>query len=186
VAEPRNDPQHPTRAQATNGRRRRFLAALGRTATVTEACDAAGIERSTAYRWRESSPAVVKAWDAAVARVVDRLEAEAVRRAADGWEEPVYQQGREVGRVLKFSDRMLELLLKRHKPEFRDKAAVELSGPNGGAVPLTVTVPDERSLEAAALVLDRLRARGVGLAGAASAMGAPHTNGHANGAARKA
>lgn len=153
----RDATQQPTRARGTAGRRRRFLAALGRTATVTEACDAAGIERSTAYRWRHSSPAVAKAWDEAVQRVVDRLEAEAVRRAADGWEEPVYQQGREVGRVLKFSDRMLELLLKRHKPEFRERSAVELSGPNGGAVKVEASArrPSLEDVRAALLELQR-------------------------------
>jgi hypothetical protein len=40
------------------------------------------------------------------------LEAEARRRAVQGWDEPVFHQGRKVGTIRKYSDRMLEILLK--------------------------------------------------------------------------
>jgi hypothetical protein len=44
------------------------------------------------------------------------LEAEALRRARDGVLEPVFHQGMEVGRVRKYSDKLLMFLLRGYKP----------------------------------------------------------------------
>lgn len=59
----------------------------------------------------------------------DALEAEARRRAVDGVPEPVFHQGKKCGTVKKYSDRMLEILLKGHRPEkFREKVDMNHSG----------------------------------------------------------
>jgi hypothetical protein len=51
----------------------------------------------------------------------DHIRGEAKRRAIDGWEEPLFWKGQPTGHTIrKKSDRMLELLLKAHCPEFRD------------------------------------------------------------------
>ena len=47
----------------------------------------------------------------------DVLEDEAVRRAKEGVEEPVYQGGKLVGHVQKYSDTLLIFLLKGAKPQ---------------------------------------------------------------------
>jgi hypothetical protein len=56
-----------------------------------------------------------------------------VRRALVGWKEPVYQGGKEVGTIRKFSDNLLIFLLKGKRPEvFRERH--ELTGANGAAL----------------------------------------------------
>jgi len=54
----------------------------------------------------------------------NKLHAEAQRRAVEGTEEPVFYEGQIVGHKLKYSDRLLEIMLKRHDPAFRDNLTV--------------------------------------------------------------
>lgn len=70
-----------------------FLASLREMPIVQRACDAVGIERSTAYRARHADPEFAKAWDDALESGIDRAEQEAFRRAVTGFEEPVVYQG---------------------------------------------------------------------------------------------
>jgi hypothetical protein len=137
-----------------------FLAALKAYPVITHACEAAGIERSTAYRAREVDPHFAEAWDNAVEDGIDRAEKEAFRRAVTGFEEPVIDKGRlayayeryvdaegkEAYRpildangqpvpltVRKHSDALLSLILKgRRKKVFADRT--ELTGADGGPV----------------------------------------------------
>lgn len=83
----------------TDRAREAFLALLGNRCNVSEACRAAGISRATAYRWREESPEFAAAWSEAEETAADALEEMAWNRAQDG------------------SDRMLEILLKGHRPQ---------------------------------------------------------------------
>jgi hypothetical protein len=101
--------------------RQKFLKRLAETCNVSEASRVAGIARSTAHDWRGANGEFAKAWDEAIEQARDALEAEARRRAVEGWNEPVYQQGKKVGTIRRYSDRMLEVLLKGHRPQFRDK-----------------------------------------------------------------
>ncbi len=48
-------------------------------------------------------------------------------RAVNGWEEPVYYRGEQVGSVRRYSDRLLELQVKRHMPEYREKNDIHVS-----------------------------------------------------------
>lgn len=70
-----------------------FLAALREWPVVAHACQAVGIERSTAYRAREADEAFAKAWDEAQEDGIDRAEMEAFRRGVVGFEEPVVYKG---------------------------------------------------------------------------------------------
>jgi hypothetical protein len=70
-----------------------FLAALRDMPVVQHACDAVGIQRSTAYRARQANEEFAKAWDDAMEAGVDRAEREAFRRGVVGFEEPVVHQG---------------------------------------------------------------------------------------------
>jgi len=63
---------------------RAFLASLCEIGNVRLACEAAGIERSTAYDRYHAYPDFAKAWDAALEQAADLLEEEARRRAYEG------------------------------------------------------------------------------------------------------
>lgn len=101
----------------TDRAREAFLVALSETCNVTYSAAAAGMGRSAAYAWRNEVPAFAAAWDEAIESAADKLEQVAYERATKG-----------------DSDRMLEILLKAHRPKYRDKQALELTGPNGGPI----------------------------------------------------
>jgi hypothetical protein len=68
------------------------------------------------------------------------IEVEIYRRAVFGWEEEVYQQGEFAGTMRKFDSRLLEMLAKRHIPEFKERFEVEHHLPPGTlAVPMKQT-----------------------------------------------
>ena len=117
-----------------------FCAALAETCQVSKACAAVGIARQTAYEWRSEIPEFAEAWDKALKIGTSVLEDEAIRRAHEGWNEPVFYQGKECGSVRKYSDTLLIFTLKAHNPEkYREKTSMELTGANGGPVMITDT-----------------------------------------------
>ena len=110
-----------------------FLAALREYPVIAHACRAVGIERTTAYRARETDPEFARDWDAALEDGIDRAEQEAYRRGVFGVEEPVYQGGQLVGTRQVYSDSLLSLVLKgRRKKVYADRT--ELTGADGGPV----------------------------------------------------
>lgn len=70
-----------------------FLSALADAATIGEAAIEAGINRVTAYRWKETDEEFAVAWDDALEAGTEKLETAAIRRAVEGVEEPVIYQG---------------------------------------------------------------------------------------------
>jgi hypothetical protein len=113
----------------------RFLDHLEETANVSAAAQLAGVGRRTMYERRDADPEFAAAWMQAVDRGTDALEDEAVRRAHEGVDEPVFYQGTKCGLVRKYSDTLLIFMLKARRPEkFKDRVANEHSGPNGGPV----------------------------------------------------
>jgi hypothetical protein len=129
------------RTKLTNRAREKFLAHLRKTANVTEAAAIIATARKSLYDARERDPAFKAAWDEAIEIATDALEQEARRRALDGWEEPVFYRGEEVGRMRAYSDRLLELLLKAHRPDkYKDTVRQEVTGANGQALAPLVTV----------------------------------------------
>jgi hypothetical protein len=90
-------------------------------ANVRVACEVAGVSRATAYRTRADNQTFARQWDEAIEAACDRLEQEAWRRGVAGVERPVTVAG-EKEMVREYSDRMLEMLLKAHRPEkFRER-----------------------------------------------------------------
>ncbi len=113
--------------QGTPKKRGEFLAALMRGQSVTDACETANLVRRTAYKWRDADAEFAADWDHAEEQGTDAMEDEAKRRAVDGVDEPVYYQGKEVGKIRRYSDTLLMFLLKGRRPEkFKDRVA------NGG------------------------------------------------------
>ena len=119
----------------TKRARKRFLEEFRKTANATAAAAFAGIPRSTAYDQRHRDPIFAAEWTEAEEEAADTLEAEAQRRAVEGVLEPVFYLGQEVGHIRKYSDRLLELLLKGHKPtKFRENLSAEITGAGGGPI----------------------------------------------------
>lgn len=89
-----------------------FLQKLSNTGNVRLSCEAAGIPRSTAYRWRDKWATFAAAWGEALDDACDRLEAEAWRRAIE--------EG---------SDRLLMFLLQAHRRDvYQPSQRIEHTG----------------------------------------------------------
>lgn len=112
-----------------NGWKTIFLAELAKTGNVAKSARKAKIERKSAYRLKDSDEAFRLAWEEALEVSVEWLEAEARRRAADGFLEPQFFAGSKCGSIRKYSDTLLIFLLKAHNPKkYRDNYRVELAG----------------------------------------------------------
>lgn len=110
---------------STIRRQRAFLEAFAVMGIISYAAERAGIHRQTVYDWLRVDPDFQKAYQHALEQANDLLERELFRRAVSGVVEPVYQGGRKVGSVRKYSDRLLELTLKARRPErFRERVDV--------------------------------------------------------------
>ncbi|QZD89425.1 hypothetical protein K3148_11475 [Qipengyuania aurantiaca] len=88
-------------------RQAKFLQHLQLFGNVRLAAKAARVSAQTAYRQRRASPALRKAWDAALLAARDHAEQVLASRALDGWEEAVFYHGEEVARRRRYSDRLL-------------------------------------------------------------------------------
>ncbi len=84
----------------TDRAREVFLKTLAATCNVSAACRQAKLGRSAAYAWKREDDAFSAEWEDAVAVAIDELEGAAYERAISGQ-----------------SDRMMEILLKGHRPE---------------------------------------------------------------------
>ena len=107
-------------------RKRLFLQTLAVTGNVTASCAAAGWARKTSYHHKEVDPEFRALWEEALEVSIDLLETQARSLAVNGVDEPVYQNGVLVGHKRRYSEKMLEILLKAHRPEkYRDNMKIE-------------------------------------------------------------
>lgn len=127
----------------TPEKRAEYLELISKTGVTSSSAYLIGISTLMILQYSKENPEFAAQVDEAKARYRDGLHTEAHRRGAEGWDEPVYQGGREVGKVRKHSDRMLELLLKRHIPEFRDKLDIDTNVKGGVLVVGAPPVNDE-------------------------------------------
>lgn len=124
----KSDPKDAVFCHKLTLNQRRFLRAFIRTANVTKSCQSAGlISVQPHYYWLKNSEAYRAAFEAAKPIAAQHLEDVATQRADEGWLEPVFQGGRKVGHVRKFSDRLLELRLMGELPD-KYKRKIEHSG----------------------------------------------------------
>ncbi len=141
-------------------RQARFLEVLSQTGVIRPAAEAAGVPRSTVNHWREDDEDFAQEFSDAMENSVDVAELELRTRAVDGVDEPVMHNGEPVWRrdprtgdleldddfnpvpytVPRRSDRLLEVYAKANRKKYRDKGSLEVSGPDGGAIPTALTV----------------------------------------------
>ena len=120
----------PELQDVTDPRKRAYLHELCRTGHFEKAAALAGVSLKTGWNWRADATdlAFQAGLTLALKAHCDRIEAEIVRRAYEGVEEPVYQAGRLVGTVRRFSDTLLIFHAKKLMPEYRDRHAVDVTG----------------------------------------------------------
>ena len=106
-----------------------FLLHLGRTGSVTVAATRANLSRRTLYKHRAADEAFAGFWDEALDLGVERLQDDAMRRALQGTERAVFRNGRQVGSVQQFDNRLLQFLLKAHRPETYSERARSAASP---------------------------------------------------------
>lgn len=103
-----------------------FFDALAKVGVMRYASEEAGIGRQAPYSWIDTDPEVRRPiFEAAVAEAMEAsthvLEREAVRRAVEGTEKPVFHQGIRCGAVQQYSDLLLIFLLRARNPaKYRD------------------------------------------------------------------
>jgi hypothetical protein len=113
----------------------KFLEALRETGLVKDACAAAAVGRSTVYEARQQDEDFALAWHDIEEETTERMEREAIRRAADGVERPVHYKGERVDSVTEYSDTLLIFMLKARRPEvYRETTRHEHTGPDGGPI----------------------------------------------------
>jgi hypothetical protein len=106
-----------TGVQLENPYQRAFLAAFEVNCCVRWAARAAQIARKTHYHWLQYDPAYAAAFRESRIIAAECLEGEAIRRAVEGWEEPVFYQGAICGTVRRYDSGLTQFLLRGLKPE---------------------------------------------------------------------
>lgn len=99
------------RTVRTDRARETFLLQLREVPNVSAAARAAKLSRRAAYEWRDADEEFAADWD------------EAVQEATDGLEQVAWERAKNQ------SDRMLEILLKAHRPDkYVERQRIEHSG----------------------------------------------------------
>ena len=123
----------------TPQRLQQFLQYLAETGNVSQSARLIGASRARLYLRRDTDPGFGRAWEEAEETVADRLEAEAWRRAVEGFDEPVVSGGKlvcdENGNAVmirRYSDVLLIRLLAAYRPQkFDRRASASVATPNG-------------------------------------------------------
>lgn len=106
-----------TAASPTPEKLATFLRHLEETGSVSFAAERTGIARNTVYQRRRDDPAFAAGWERAVEMAVEMLRDTAVVRACQGTERAVWRRGRPVGTIRDYDNRLLQFLLRAHRPE---------------------------------------------------------------------
>lgn len=146
------------------GQKAAFVAAFRECGTILHAAAAAQVGRSTIYDWLKTDDAFATEFRQATDDFVDTLEREAVRRARDGVIEPVFGNTQEtvevspgkfrtvtttaeVGAIVKFSDKLMEVLLRGNRRDKYNTRQHEISGKDGAPLVLEPSKLSEQQLE---------------------------------------
>lgn len=155
-----------------------FIEAYLECGIIRDACLAVtvggkALNRNRPGEWARDDPEFRERYIAAREEVNDKIEKEIYRRAVLGWDEPVYQGGKQVGVIHKYDSTLLIFLAKANMPDrYRDK----FEGVNLGGV-LNLAIAGDGVIRAIAGLseeeLERLAERGKPLEGEFKAIEAP-------------
>ena len=123
-----NPRKEPGRFATSLRARKEFIRVYSITGSVADGAAYVGVTVETVYNYRNTHPAFMTIMEKHRRRFRLQLEQAAHKRGVEGWLEPVYGKEARIGTVRRFSDRMLELLLKKNVPAFTDKLEVESHG----------------------------------------------------------
>ena len=136
-----------------NPKKRAFLATFATNGQVVKSAGIVGIDWSSHYYWLAHDPEYVEAYKLANVIYADALEAECSRRGMEGIEEPVFQAGREVGVVRKYSDLLLIFRTKGALPgKYADRVTINIEDQVRQIAQEMGVNPDEAVLEAQKLL----------------------------------
>lgn len=117
--------------------RAKFLRALTRTGNVTHSARHAGISTRNIYAYAKKNTRFANKMAEAKELYAASLEAEALRRGRDGYAKEVYQNGELVGFETRYSDRLLETMMRAADPDKYGKQTVTLEGNENNPVAMT-------------------------------------------------
>lgn len=121
----------------------KFLIIYARVGTIKGACKELGIWYSSIDMVRLRAPAFNEAMKEALEEFRCGLQEAARKRAMEGTIKTVYYKGKKVGEEREHSDRLMELMLSAHLPDFSRK---EKGGKGGGGLTIklaVITNPDK-------------------------------------------
>ena len=129
--------------KVTPEKRAKFLGILSECGNVTRAAEESGCGRIMLYKIKREDEAFSAEWETAADIGAKRLEDEARRRAVEGWQDPVWHQGQQVGTVRKYSDTLLICLLKAHHPEkYADRQKTDTTVSGNVSMDVSVISPE--------------------------------------------
>lgn len=111
--------------------KREYLEVLSRCGVKMRSAMAIGVCPQTIMNARKSDPKFEEAVQTAMELYRERIAFALQSRAVDGWDEPVFYRGEEVGSIRKYSDKLMELEAKRQIPEYRDHVSVDANVKGG-------------------------------------------------------
>lgn len=126
-------PQRAHEAEELTAKRIRqnaFLRALERCPVITTAAKQVGIARDLHYDWLQDDPTYRPRYQEALQRAGDALEEKALELAVDGWEEPVFHEGRICGTIRKYDTRHIREMLRAARPD-KYSPRQEITGKDG-------------------------------------------------------
>lgn len=87
---------------------------------ISVAARALNIGRSTLWEWRRDIEGFEVDLADAYRVGTEFLAGVARSRAVDGWEEPVFQQGKKIGTIRKYDHNLLQFVMRKRDPSYRD------------------------------------------------------------------
>lgn len=127
----------------------RAVTAMAHTGRNGYTAMAAGVCPQTIANHMKDDENFAEAMQQALALWRDRLEMEVYNRAVVGWIEPVFGKAGQIGTIRRKSERLLELLIKRHMTEYRDKQSIDMSI-TGGVLAVAGQAESTETFQAAA------------------------------------
>lgn len=141
-------------SESTQTKKLAFLEAFAKTGIVVMACEELQLPRRTVYFWRDSDPEFKRRYDEdAMAEAIEMLERAAWIRATEGVQRIKRRYDRQTGELLeedvetRYSDGLLETLLRARAPGKYNTERMEHSGPGGGDIPVKFTVNIRRPIQ---------------------------------------